>query len=324
VILGLLLLVVATTLLVVGAELFVRNAAATAARLGVTVVAVGVLLAGAEPEELVTAVFAAWRGAPELAVGDALGANVALLTLVLGLAAFLRPVPFAGRVRHYAAVAAAAGALAVLVLIGGRVSRLEGLVLLLAYAGVVAFVWWREKAPPATGELTETEEVDALMSGAHRDRVLLRTPTGSIAVTFVGLWALLIGGSVAVDAATRLTGALGLTDSGVGLTMLALATSAEMFAIVFAARRHDVPGIAVAGLVGSAAYNATVTLGAAAVVRPLAAPGMVLPAVFAAALPLVLLALSRDGWIGRRAGLALCLVYAGYAAVVLGTAAAAG
>jgi cation:H+ antiporter len=323
VIIGFLLLVVATALLVAGAELFVRNAAATAARLGVTVVAVGVLLAGAEPEELVTSAFAAARGAPELAVGDALGANVALLTLVLGLAAFLRPLPFAGRVRHYAAVAAGAGGLAVLVLIGGRVGRLEGLALLAAYAGVVAFVWVREKALPVVGELAETEEVGALISRARRDRVLLRTPTGTITVAFVGLWALLIGGSVAVDAATQLVGALGLTDSGVGLTMLALATSAEMFAIVFAARRHDVPGMAVAGLVGSAAYNATVTLGVAALVRPLATEGMLLPALFAAALPLALLALSRDGWIGRRTGAGLCLAYLAYLAIVLSVAGAA-
>jgi cation:H+ antiporter len=319
VIIGLVLLVVATALLVAGAELFVRNAAATAARLSVTVVAIGVLLAGAEPEELVTSVFAAARGAPELAVGDALGANVALLTLVLGLAALVRPVPFAGRVRHYAAVAAGAGGLAVLVLVGGRVSRLEGLVLLAAYAGVVGLVWVREKAPPAIGELAEAEELGALMSGARRDRVLLRTPTGTIVVAFVGLWALLIGGSVAVDAATRLAGALGLTDSAVGLTMLALATSAEMFAIVFAARRHDVPGMAVAGVVGSAAYNATVTLGAAALVRPLHAEGMLLPALFAAALPLALLALSRDGWLGRRSGVGLCLTYLAYLAIVLTT-----
>jgi cation:H+ antiporter len=323
VILGLLLLAVATVLLVVGAELFVRNAAATAARLGITVVAVGVLLAGAEPEELVTAVLASWRGKPDLAVGDAIGANVALLLLVLGLAAVVRPVPFAGRVRHYAAMAAGAGGLAALVLAGGQVTRLEGLLLLAAYAGVVAFVWWREKAPPAIGELTEIEEVGELMSGARRDRVLLRTPTGSVVVAIVGLWALLIGGSVAVDATTRVASALDLTDTGIGLTLLALATSAEMFVIVVAAKRHDVPGIAIAGVVGSAAYNATVTLGAAALVRPLHVPGLAVHALFAAVLPLALLGLARDGWLGRRAGVMLCLGYAAYLAVVLISAAMA-
>ena len=76
-----------------GAELFVENAAGAARRLGVTVVAVGVLLAGAEPEELLTAVLAALRDRPGLAVGDAIGANVTMLTACLGLAALVRPLP---------------------------------------------------------------------------------------------------------------------------------------------------------------------------------------------------------------------------------------
>ena len=77
---GWLLLAAAAVLLVVGAELFVENVAGAARRLGVTVVAVGVLLAGAEPEELLTAVVAALRDRPGLAVGDAVGANVTMLT----------------------------------------------------------------------------------------------------------------------------------------------------------------------------------------------------------------------------------------------------
>jgi cation:H+ antiporter len=84
---GLLLLLLATGLLVGGAELFVENAAAAARRLGLTLIAVGILLAGAEPEELITGVLASGAGHPGLAAGDALGANVTMLTATLGLAA---------------------------------------------------------------------------------------------------------------------------------------------------------------------------------------------------------------------------------------------
>jgi Ca2+/Na+ antiporter len=55
----------------------------------VTGLAVGLLLAGAEPEELITAVIAAARGQGGIAAGDAIGANITMLTLVVGLAAFL-------------------------------------------------------------------------------------------------------------------------------------------------------------------------------------------------------------------------------------------
>ena len=99
---GLVLLAAAAAILLVGAELFAEHAAAAGRRLGVTALAVGVILAGAEPEELITAVTAAARGRPGIAVGDAIGANITMFTLALGLAALLGPLPLGGRVRAYA------------------------------------------------------------------------------------------------------------------------------------------------------------------------------------------------------------------------------
>ena len=121
-----LLLVVAAALLVSGAELFVENAAGAARRLGVTVIAVGVLLAGAEPEELLTAVIAALQDRPGLAAGDAIGANVTMLTVTIGLAALLRPLPRGRRVRQYALLSAVAGGLAVLAPIASVIESCRG------------------------------------------------------------------------------------------------------------------------------------------------------------------------------------------------------
>ena len=301
-----LLLVVAAALLVSGAELFVENAAGAARRLGVTVIAVGVLLAGAEPEELLTAVIAAVQDRPGLAAGDAIGANVTMLTVTIGLAALLRPLPMGRRVRQYALLSAVAGGLAVLALVGGYVSRWEGGLLVLAYVGLVALVWWREKEPPALGELAEIDDDE----GARR-------PAVALGLAVVGIALMLVGGDLAVRGAVRVVDAIGRSDSAVGLTILALATTAELFALVLTAARHDVPEIAVAGIVGSAAYNATATLGAAALARPLAVEGVIWAAVLAALLPLVILLFARRGHLGRAAGGALCAGYAAYAVVVL-------
>lgn len=305
--LGWLLLVAAAVLLVGGAELFVENAAGAARRLGVTVIAVGVLLAGAEPEELLTAVIAAVQDRPGLAVGDAVGANVTMLTACLGLAALVRPLTLGRRVRQYAALSAVAGLLAVLVLLDGTVSRTEGALLVLAYAGLVGLVWWREKEPPALGELAEVAE----------GQPVARAPATALVLALLGVALMLGGGDLAVRGAVRVVGSLGSTDSAVGLTVLALATTAEMFALVLAAARHAVPEIAVAGVVGSAAYNATATLGAAAVARPLLAEGVLAAAVTAAALPLGILLLARTARLGRIAGAGLCAGYLGYVGVVL-------
>ena len=305
---GLLLLLVATGLLVAGAELFVENAAAASRRLGVTVLAVGILLAGAEPEELLTGVLASAGGHPGLAAGDALGANVTMLTVTLGLAALLRPVPVGPRVRLYAVLSAVAGGLAVLAVFGGYVSRVEGGLLVLAYAGLIAVVWRRERRPPAIGELAEIEE-EGESSG--------RAPGFALLLTLVGLVVMTAGGAAAVNGASRLVRSLDQTDTAVGLTLLALATTAELFALVLTAARHDLGEIAVAGIVGSAAYNATATLGTAALVSPLATGPVLGPAVAAALLPLLVVALARNGAVRRTGGLVLAASYAAYLWLVL-------
>jgi cation:H+ antiporter len=304
---GWLLIAGAAVLLIAGAEMFVENAAGAARRLGVTVLAVGILLAGAEPEELLTAVIASLHDRPGLAVGDALGANVTMLTACLGLAALVRPLPVGRRVRQYAGMAAVAAGLAVLVLLDGRVGRPEGVLLLAAYGGLVAVVWWREREPPAIGELAEVDHDE------HPDR----SPARSLALAVAGLALMLAGGDLAVRGAERLVDSLGRSDSAVGLTVLALATTAELFALVLTAARHDVPEIAVAGVVGSAAYNATATLGAAALARPLGVDGVLASALLGLALPLVLLGLTRGGHLGRLAGALLVAGYVGYVVAVL-------
>lgn len=111
--------------------------------------------------------------------------------------------------------------------------------------------------------------------------------------------------------------ALGLADSAVGLTFVALATTAELLALAWAAARRGVEELAVAGVLGSAAYNATATLGAAALARPLITSGVSSPAWVAAAFPLVLVAVSRGERIGRAVVLALLACYAVFVAITL-------
>ena len=306
---GVLLLLLATGLLVGGAELFVENAAAAARRLGLTLIAVGILLAGAEPEELLTGVLASGSGHPGLAAGDALGANVTMLTATLGLAALLRPVPIGRRVRVYAVLSSVAGLIAALVVLGGHVSRLEGALLVASYIALIAVVWRRERQPPSIGELAELEE-----KGDAEDEA--RSPGLALLLLLVGVALMASGGKAAVEGATRLVADLGQTDTAIGLTVLALATTAELFALVLTAVRHDVGEVAVAGIVGSAAYNATLTLGAAALVRPLDTGPVLAPAIAAAVLPLVVVLLARGGAIRRPGGALLVAAYAGYVALV--------
>ena len=367
-------------LLLWGAEEFMEHLGAVAALTGIPVLALGLLLAGAEPEELATALIASSQGHPVLAATDAIGANVTMLTLGLGLAFLVQPVAVDRVLRRYALIAVVAGVLALAALADGHVGRWEAGTLCAVYVAVVAGVWHLQRRPPAFGEVAEFLEngdehnehnehneddadaaggvdvrggqdsgdprAEASWSRSHGplaehperadppDRVEhaesaedvrdQRWPAGvswraarrPVGMVLAGLAAMVVGGALAVDGAARLALASGLGEHATGLSALAFATSAEVLALVVAARRRALTQVAVGGVLGSAIYNATLTLGAAAYVGDLAAPDLVTAAAIGAALPLVVLGAT---WrpIGRVLGGALVVGYLAYIAAVV-------
>ncbi len=208
---------------------------------------------------------------------------------------------------EYAAAAAVAGGLAVAVMWNGVVTRAEGTVLVLVYVLGVVWVWRREKEPPVIGEMAELAEEEHEESGREE-------PSRALLLVLLGLLGMVAGGFLAVRGAEGLVRAFGATESVIGLTVLALATSAEMIALVIAAHRRGVTEIALAGAIGSVAYNATISLGLASWVEPLLlgrkSPIMTV-ALVTAALPLVLLAGRRTGSFPRVLGVLLVAAYVG-------------
>ena len=113
--------------------------------------------------------------------------------------------------RVYGVLSSVAGVLAVLAVLGGHVSRLEGGLLVLAYVVLVAVIWRRERQPPSIGELAEIEEE------GEKDR----KPGLALLLTVVGLAVMTAGGEAAVEGATRVVRSLDQSDTAIGLTLLA-------------------------------------------------------------------------------------------------------
>jgi cation:H+ antiporter len=310
VVVGLGLLALSAVSLTVGAEFFAEHAGEAGQRVGVSALAVGLLVAGAEPEELITAGIASARHHPGIALGDALGANVTMLTLVLGAIALFVGLPLSARVRGYAVGASLAGVLCAIFASAGEIGRVAGVLLLLAYASLVAVIWRVEREPPAIGEVSEAyEELD--------ERDSAGASATAVALVLVGVALMIIGGTIAVAGAERVVDSLGVADSAVGLTFVAFATTAELFALAWAALRRGITELAVAGVVGSAAYNATATVGVAAVIRPLPSNGIISAAWLAAALPVTVVALGgRTARVGRVGGAVLLVTYGVYVFVI--------
>jgi cation:H+ antiporter len=299
-----------------GAELFAEHLSGAAARLGVSSFALAVLLAGAEPEELVTAVTASLRDAPGVAVGDVIGANVTICLVAFGAAALVSPVRFGPAIQPYAFGGLVAACAAGVIVWDGAVGRGGGTLLILLYIGFVAAIWWRERRPPALGETAEIDDAIASAASAASPR---RRIGREMALSVVGVGALAVGSIAVVEAVVRLT-SVEKTQTVLGLTLVGFATAAELVVLAWSAARRGMPETVVAAIVGSFAYNVTMTLGAAALARPIALgdPGVLRGPWIAmlASLALIVVLGSRRRGLGRSDGIALLLLYPLFVATV--------
>ena len=309
--LELLLLIAGVALIVWGAEQFAEHLAAASARLGVTTFALAILLAGAEPEELATAVTAGARDVPAVAFGDVVGANAAICLVALAVGALVSPLPFSSTTRGYAALALPAGVVAVVFAWDGEVGRLEGLALVVTYVAYVALIWIRERRPPSLGETGELDE--AAVATGSRGRV-----SRELGFVVVGTAAIVVGATLLVEAVRRFTD-VEADQTRLSLTIVGFATAFELVVLAWSSARRGISDAVVAAVVGSYAYNATMTLGAAAVITPLdIADATLLHApmlAMLAALLLVLVLSARTGHLGRSDALALLAGYALFMAV---------
>ncbi len=252
--------IVCITLIVWGAEAFAENPGAASVSLGVSSFALALLLAGAEPEELATVVTASLKGAPGIALGDVIGTNVAICLVALGVGALVAPLPFTGSVRRYALAGLPLGAVAAWIAWDGTVSRSEGALLVLLYIAFVAAIWRMERRPPALGE---TKAVAEAKEGSAPSRV-----GRALGIVLAGVVAMIAGSTLLVEAVQRVAGGETL-QTKLGLTVVGFATGFELIVLAWSTARRGATEAAIAGVVGSFAYNVTMTLGAVALAKPL-------------------------------------------------------
>ena len=294
-------------LIVWGAEAFAEHLGAASVRLGVSSFALALLLAGAEPEELATVVVASLRGSPGIALGDVIGANVAICLVALGVGAVIAPLPFRASVMRYATLGLPLGAIAAWMAWDGVVTRLEGTILVGLYIVYIGAIWIIERRPPALGEVHELEEAQHAATIPGRERRVGR----ELLLVFAGVAAMAAGASLLVEAVQRITH-VESAQTALGLTLVGFATAFELVVLAWSAARRGASEAVVAGVVGSFAYNVTMTLGAGALARPLTivdADSLHLPWVaMLAALCLVVLLAAPKGQLGRTTGVVLLVM----------------
>jgi cation:H+ antiporter len=279
----LLLFILGGALLIGGAELLVRGASRLAVAAGVSPLVVGltVVAFGTSSPELAVGVGAALTGAPDVAVGNVVGSNVANVLLILGLSAAIAPLLVARQVVRLEVPLMIGVSLAVFALaFDGRVGPLEGGLLVLGLVAYVVFTVRRSRREEADRRGLEPAAAQpaATSRGGHWARDAL-----SIAA---GLGLLVVGARWLVAGAIAAAGALGVSELVVGLTVVAIGTSLPELATSVLASLRGERDLAVGNVVGSNLFNLLGVLGAAAAVSAEGVP--VAPAALAFDLPVML------------------------------------
>ena len=255
------LFVVGLGALYFGADLLIRGSSRLARDLGVNALVIGltVVAMGTSAPELLVGVVASARDSGDIAIGNVIGSNIANIALVLGVGALIRPIRVQMRllVREVPLMIAASVVFFLLTLTG-TIGRLEGIVLLIGFAGYTIYLLQSARLePPAI----EVEYQRFLTPGG--------TLIGHVFLTTVGLAILLVGAQMVVSGASMTARFLGISELAVGLTVVALGTSLPELATAIAASLQDEGDILVGNVVGSNVFNLLAVVGCASVVRPL-------------------------------------------------------
>jgi cation:H+ antiporter len=308
-------------LLVWGADRLVAGAAALARNLGVSPLIIGltIIAFGTSAPELVVSGVAASRGNPGLAVGNAIGSNIANIGLILGITALVYPLRVESETlrREYP--------LLTLIMVGSFImaadllySRTEGWLLL---TGLVALVIWMVRYALRRGP-------DDPLAAEFAAEIPRNMATGQ-AVTWllIGLIILPLSSKFLVDGALFIARSLDVSEAVIGLTVMALGTSLpELAAALTSALRHE-DDLAIGNVIGSNMFNILGVLGVAAVIHPVEVDLLMLkqdfPVMFLFTVLLFFMAygISGPGRISRKSAVLLLALYFAYQILVWVTAA---
>ena len=258
-------------LLVAGGELLVRGAVSAARRLGVSSLMIGLTLVGfgTSTPELLTSVQAALAGSPGIAVGNVVGSNIANILLILGVGALIYPMATsASTLKRDGTVMTMATLLLAAVALYGMLTPLVGLLFLVALTAYVVFTYFKEKlARDAAADVYEAEA--ELATG----------PQGlwaGLGLALAGLLLTLAGARFLVEGAVSLAANFGISESIIGLTVVAVGTSLpELVTSVMASLRKQAD-VAFGNIIGSNIFNILGILGVTALIKPVAIPQEIL------------------------------------------------
>ena len=244
--------------LVLSADRFVFGASGLALNLGVSPLMIGLTIVafGTSAPEIFVSAAAALQNNPNLAIGNAVGSNIANVGLVLGLTALIVPVAVHRSViEQQFPIMFLVMALSVAIFFNDYLSRMEAIGLLGMLLGFILYTVLNEKK--------QTPVVDAA-------DVNLNTPKTATSVFWLvaGLVMLVISSKILVWGAVEIAKSLGVSDLVIGLTIIAIGTSLPEVATSIASALKGNPDLAIGNVVGSNIFNILAVIGTTGIIAP--------------------------------------------------------
>ncbi len=304
-----LLILVGFVLLVKGADYFVDGASSIAKSLRVPTLIIGLTIVafGTSAPEAAVSITSALQGQNGIALGNVVGSNIFNLLVVVGVAAFIYPLKVKKTIvfKEFPFVLLSGVVLLALtldqVLDGGAINvlgRIDGFILL-AFFGIFMY-YLVETAITSRGEVEE--EIEVMPMGK------------SVLLSIGGVIGIIIGGQVVVDSASAIATTWGMSESLIGLTIIAVGTSLpELVTSIVAARKGE-SDIALGNVIGSNIFNIFLVLGMSTVINPIVVTPQVFTDIFVMLVVTVLtyiFAITRMK-VNKMEGITLVVLYVSY------------
>lgn len=299
-------------LLVKGADFFVDGASSIARFLRIPSIIVGLTIVafGTSAPELSVSISAAMQGSNEIAVSNVLGSNIFNLLVVTGVCAVIATVPVSKTLvnQELPFSILAAVLLIPFALLGAEammIGRVEGLILLALF---VLYIIWQIRDALKSRKETVEDPMEKIIS-----------PFKSIILIILGCIMIVAGGNYVVNSATSIAQAFGLSETLIGLTIVAIGTSLPELVTSIVASRKGENDLSLGNVVGSNIFNILMILGISTTIHPIRLEASFLfDTLFLAAVSVIILIFAKTrGRISRREGLIMLAFYIAYDAYII-------
>jgi cation:H+ antiporter len=304
-------------LLIKGANYFVDGSSNIAKMLNISPLLIGLTIVafGTSSPEATVSILAALNGNADVAIGNVVGSNIFNITLVVGITAMLNPLKVENDTIRKEIPFTLLASLILMIFISdvmlqsansNIITRSEGLVLLLIFAVFLYYIF-----EVARNHKASISNVPAQQGTKQWGK--------QIVLTVLGLAAIIFGGDLVVRSSTDIAFSLGMSETLVGLTIVAVGTSLPELVTSITAAIKKQSEIALGNIVGSNIFNILFVLGASSVIAPLGVDNRIFIDVFIMiVLTFLLLLFSRTNFkVGKIEGLILAVIYITYLVYII-------